>query len=546
MGGLSMHKRLWQSPEQLENLLYELVGWDSHTLSEGERTFPEKLERKLLHLDYFYTKPELISLQPVDFGRKLLTALYKHPEAVKTIVLLSHYDTVETKEYGTLEPLAVDPEALTARLFEEVHTLPGAAREDLVSGQYVFGRGTMDMKAGLMLHMKLLEQAIEESWPLNLVLLTVPDEEVNSSGMRAAVPELLRLREEHSLSYSLFLNSEPSFTQEPGDETHYIYTGTMGKIMPAALFYGKETHVGEPLSGITANYMASFLTQAMEWNTSFREEHFNETTPLPVSLHQKDLKAEYSTQTPYRSIALYNVFLMRQNASDIMNLFEETAESAVNTCNASYRKLCEQEKIEGVGNIQTLRYEKLLIYAEQKLGSEKVEQLKNNVYTRHEWDDREKSFGLADELMIHCPELAPAVVLLYAPPYYPAVNTSEDPVAKDLIHQAQNIAHSQQIDLKHAHYFNGICDLSYVQYTDDGTEFETYKKNTPVWGSTYTIPFDEMKMLQAPVLNIGPFGKDPHQRMERLHIHNAFVHTPAMLERVLKRLFEPLYETQSE
>ncbi len=43
----------------------------------------------------------------------------------------------------------------------------------------------------------------------------------------------------------MFLNSEPSFSQKAADEKHYIYSGTIEKIMPAALFYGKETHFVE-------------------------------------------------------------------------------------------------------------------------------------------------------------------------------------------------------------------------------------------------------------------------------------------------------------
>ncbi|MBO1915126.1 hypothetical protein J4G37_61160, partial [Microvirga sp. 3-52] len=96
-----------------------------------------------------------------------------------------------------------------------------------------------------------LELATTEKWPINLILLTVPDEEVNSSGMRAAVSGLIDIREEYGLEYELFLNSEPSFSQRPQDENYYIYSGTIGKIMPSALFYGRETHAGEPLNGIT-------------------------------------------------------------------------------------------------------------------------------------------------------------------------------------------------------------------------------------------------------------------------------------------------------
>ncbi|MGJ9382708.1 M20/M25/M40 family metallo-hydrolase [Salipaludibacillus sp. CF4.18] len=531
-----MAKMLWNTPEDLRKLLCELVSWESRTFTPGEREFPIKLQEKIKKLSYFKNNPHQISLHDVDFGRKLLTALYKHPKAVKTVVLISHFDTVQTEEYGELEPFAFHPEELTLKLHDRKHTLPESARIDLESGDYLFGRGTMDMKMGLATHMTLIEQASIEEWPINLLLLTVPDEEVNSAGMRIAIPELLHLQEEHDLEYSLFLNSEPSFTQHPGDETHYIYTGTMGKIMPAALFFGKETHVGEPLSGMTANYIASFMTQQMEWNAMFREHDLGETSPLPVSLHQKDLKLEYSTQTPYRASALYNVFLMKRNADEIFDLFEEAALDAASKCNISYQEICRRENISGVGEVRVIRYEELLKHANHKFGEATVEKLIEAFTDNTLLDDREKSLGIADELMIQCPELAPAMVILFAPPYYPAVNSSEDSGIADAVKVIKATAASHHANLGHIHYFNGICDLSYLRYTDSGGELATYKENTPVWGTTYSIPFEEMKQLQAPVLNVGPFGKDPHQRTERLHRKSAFVHTPSILKELLKSM----------
>src|SRR5699024_11558936 len=80
------------------------------------------------------------------------------------------------------------------------------------------------------------------------------------------------IKKKHSLDISLFLNSEPSFTQRPEDPNYYIYSGSIGKIMPSALFYGIETHAGEPLRGLNAYYMASFLNRQMEFTDTFSEE----------------------------------------------------------------------------------------------------------------------------------------------------------------------------------------------------------------------------------------------------------------------------------
>ncbi|AUS85690.1 amino acid degradation protein [Lysinibacillus sp. YS11] len=534
-----MNTFMWDTPEKLRALLCELVSWESRTLTEGENKFAFRLKDKLLTLPYFEKHPDLIELHDAGLGRNAVTAFYKHPTATETVVLISHFDTVHTEEYGELEPLAFSPEELTKKLMEPKYLkdLPEAARIDLASGNYLFGRGTMDMKMGLALHMQLIEKASFEQWPINLILTTVPDEEVNSAGMRAAVVELVRLREQHGLTYKLFLNSEPSFSQGPSDTNEYIYSGTIGKIMPAALFYGKETHVGEPLKGMTAPFIASYMTQHMEWNPLFRETDLGESTPLPVSLQLKDLKMEYSTQTPYRAAALYNVFLLKRTAAEVMAIFEEVALQAMAACNAHYQDICTRENVQGVGKVKVLRYEALLEHAIHKLGAEEVQAIKHQVQQHPAWDDREKSIRIVDQLMIRCQELAPATVLLYAPPYYPAINSSNHPLVKQSIELMKQTAQTFDIEVEQIHYFNGICDLSYVNYSDASNEWLAFERNTPVWGDTYHIPFKEMAALQGPVLNVGPFGKDAHQKTERLHVDSAFKEMPVMIDTLIKSLF---------
>jgi len=526
---------MWSTPESLRSLLCEVVSWKSMTLSDGEREFPYKIQSKLQDIPYFKEHSELIELTDADHGRKFLTAFYKHPQATETVVLISHFDTVNTEEYGDLEALAFEPEMLTKALHDRKDELPDDARIDLESGNYLFGRGTMDMKMGLVLHMSLIEKASQEQWPINLILLTVPDEEVNSSGMRAAVSKLNDLRDQHSLTYKLFLNSEPIFAQQPGDENYYLYTGSIGKIMPSALFYGMETHVGEPLSGITANYIASYLTQRMEFNPLFQETVLGETTPLPVTIQQNDLKMEYSAQTSYRATALYNVFVMKRTAAEVMELFKQVANEAADDCNANYQRICSREGVDPVGEIRVLKYEELLKHAVDKFGSDYVETVKTTVRDHMEWDDRERSFRIVDTLMIQCQELAPAMVLLYAPPYYPAVNSSEDPLVEECVEFVKQFGTSEfNLSIERIHYFNGISDLSYVNYEDNAGGWQVFEANTPVWGDTYSIPFAGMQELNAPVLNVGPFGKDAHKKTERLHIQSAFVELPKLLENMVQ------------
>ena len=96
------------------------------------------------------------------------------------------------------------------------------------------------MKMGLALHMSIIEKASIEQWPINLLLLTVPDEEVNSAGMRAAVKELVTLRDKYDLSYKMFFNSEPSFSQKPGDDRSLYLFWNVGENHAGCSFLWKR------------------------------------------------------------------------------------------------------------------------------------------------------------------------------------------------------------------------------------------------------------------------------------------------------------------
>lgn len=528
----------WNTPEDLQDLLCEVVSWHSRTGTQGEIDFSHKIKNKLLELDYFQKNSSHIHFHDAGKDRNAVTALYKSGETKKTIVLISHFDTVHTEEFGTLGELAFQPKELTEALKEKVDELPFDAQEDLKSGDFLFGRGTMDMKMGLVLHLHLLELASIEKWPINLMLLTVPDEEVGSAGMRAAVDGLIRLREMYELEYELFLNSEPSFSQKPQDENYYIYSGTIGKIMPSALFYGRETHAGEPLNGMTGHYMASYFTKEMEFNADFVEEVYDEKTPLPICLKNYDLKRDYSTQTSHHTAALYNVFLMQNNATEIMDIFKNVALRSMEACQKDYEAICERENVKPLGKIKVLEYAELLSYAKEKLGTEVVEEIKSDVMNDSQLDEREMSIQICDQLMLHCQELAPATIIFFAPPYYPAINSTEDLLVQELIELTQRtLLEEFNVEAKQVHYFNGISDLSYVNYDKHDSGWKAYMNNTPVWGDVYSIPFEGMQKLQAPVLNIGPFGKDAHKLTERLHKKSAFVYTPYVLQKVIEKLY---------
>jgi arginine utilization protein RocB len=528
------HRR-WNTPERLQELLCTLVGWRSVTGSDGEARFAGLLADEIRSSPSLSERPDAVALGPIDHGRAYVTALHRAPGVQDTVVLISHFDTVDTQDFGVHEPHAFDPVALTAAYAADPSSLDADAAADAASDEWLFGRGAMDMKAGLALHMALLEQAAHEQWPINLVLLAVPDEEVNSTGMRAAVDGLRDLARAHDLEYVLFLNGEPSFPARPGDDTRYLYTGSIGKIMPSVLCFGRETHAGTPMSGLTSSFIASYVTQAMEFSDAFRETVHGETTPVPVTLDQHDRRDGYSTQTPFRTSALYNVFVMEQTADDVMDRFERVVGAAAERCMRDYRAACERDGVAPIGELRVLRYADLHAHALGALGQATLDERCAAAIADGDDDLREQSLRIVDSLLSACPELTPAIVVLFAPPYYPAVNSTDDDLVRASVERVQRQSTERfGVDLARSHFFNGISDLSYVSYRGDASSSRTYERNTPGFGETYAIPFDAMAELDAPVLNVGPFGKDPHQRTERLHVRSAFVELPELLADLIR------------
>ena len=180
-------------------ILLDLVKCPSVSPGSGEVKLAQLLHDKLARLPYFRSFPahlQLVALEGDPLGRSVVLALARaQPATPRTIILTGHFDVVETKEARALADLAFDPEGYTAKLSSM--KLPDDAKKDLESGNYLFGRGVMDMKTGLALQMALLAElsAEPEKMPCNLIFLAVCDEENNSAGMRAAIKRLASLRE---------------------------------------------------------------------------------------------------------------------------------------------------------------------------------------------------------------------------------------------------------------------------------------------------------------------------------------------------------------
>ncbi|NHM31909.1 M20/M25/M40 family metallo-hydrolase [Neobacillus terrae] len=529
----------WETPQQMKDLLNDLVKIPSITGSEQEVRFGHEVYGMLQELPYFREFPEQLKLHATNDNRNILSALVKKEGCRDTVILLSHFDVVAIEDYGAWKDLAFNPDELTASFYTESRQFPEEIQKDLKSGEWLFGRGTMDMKCGLALHMSLLEKAAAGHFNGNVLLLTVCDEEANSVGMRTAIPIVNELTKQYKLNYRLCINSEPMFSSYPGDENKYIYSGSLGKLLPGFYCMGKETHVGEPFEGLNSNYLTSMITCDMELNTDFCENVDGERTPPPTNLLQKDLKKEYSVQIPDRSVTLFNLYLIKKSLSQVQNELMGIAEKAARKIEkkvTKQREIFSYQQSKGM-DIQVLSFESLLEYAEEKLGQEKINELFAWVLSNpNRGDDREQTISLIDTLALYCKELAPMIVPFIAPPFYPPVNSSED--TKEWIPELIQYARkTHNLDLKHQNFFPGLCDLSYVTASPI-QDIQEITSNMPLWNKGYYIPMDILAEMHIPVINIGPYGKDAHKMTERLHLHYAFKYTKEMLEWMVTKVFE--------
>ncbi|WP_226034609.1 M20/M25/M40 family metallo-hydrolase [Aquibacillus saliphilus] len=535
----------WQSKQQLTDLVCSLVNYPSITGSDEEIALAEYLYYLLVDQDYYQQNSGHLQLHPLKDGRQLLTALVKQDDCQDTIILLSHFDVVSIDDYGSLKNLAFHPLELTSEMNKRKSDLPNLVQQDLENGEWLFGRGTMDMKAGLSVHLSMLEKAMAGEFKGNILLLSVPDEEVNSEGMLTALPVLEHLKEQYNLTYRACLNGEPMFSKYPGDKNNYLYTGSIGKVLPGFFCYGKETHVGEPFAGLNANLMTSFISQKLELSEDFVEKVGDEVTPPPVSLMQRDLKESYSVQTPTTAISMYNVLYLKQSIDTINEKLLSAAKQASQSIEKHF-----SEKVDKYAkftdkftkpdlNVNVFMYKELFDIALKRFGRHEVERRQNLLISQRDKGDRDFSTLLVQDLAALCKDLAPMIVLFYSPPFYPSVTSHQDPYIKNVVEQVQKAAISKfDLAIEEVEYFPGLSDLSYIGPVSSNDSLTSLLENLPLQNNGFELSEDVMESVSMPIINIGPMGKDPHQWTERLELTYSFEYLPILLTDAIHSLLE--------
>jgi arginine utilization protein RocB len=235
--------------QSMLDLTKELVAIPSVNGTAGERAIIDHIERRLREIPYFAAHPEYVILQEMGDAenRANVFAIVKGEKRPcrDTVILHGHIDTVGTEDYAGIEEYAFDCDALPEKI--RALTDDEDVLADIDSGEWLFGRGTGDMKAGVALIFCIAKYYAEHPGKLegNLILMANPVEENQHTGIMHSLKVLKELIDKEGFRYVMAINTDMSTPLYPGDQTRYFHAGSVGKLLPCFYILGKPTHVSQ-------------------------------------------------------------------------------------------------------------------------------------------------------------------------------------------------------------------------------------------------------------------------------------------------------------
>lgn len=132
----------------------------------------------------------------------------------------------------------------------------------------------------------------------------------------------------------------------------------------------------------------------------------------------------------------------------------------------------------------------------------------------------------------------PTVVLGFASTPYLATQLGDDPAARRLARAAELAA--RRIGERHGttialpRYFQGVSDMSFLGQADE-SGVPIIAENTPAWGAGLHWPAGKA-FAGIPIVNAGPWGRDYHTVLERLHVPYAFTVLPDLIGEIVSEV----------
>lgn len=532
--------------QRIELLTRELVATKSVNGTNGEVDLVEKLERILRTFTVFKKHPEWVWTQKIEgdvLGRKNIFAFLGKAGTQKTVLYHSHFDTVGLEDFGSIKGKALDPDYL-----EQYFSSYDSDREiqnDANTGDWLFGRGALDMKSGDAVNISNLLYFSEhpELQTGNLLFMGNCVEENDHSGVIAALDELKRLQEEWKLQYSVAINTDFISPKYAGDTQKYIYYGAAGKTLTCFYIKGIETHVGNTYAGIDSTLIASRINLLINNNPDFVEDIPGEEILPSSCLMLRDQKDFYNVQTAKVTEMYFNTFTYKKPVFEII----EQLKTAVK---ADCKKLVEEAERRENEFLSKLNFpkvdneRKLNVYSFEEyldhlgdLGIDYQSLIESFINNNSELDKRSAGFKLIDFLDQQVNDNEAKVVLFLAPPFCPHNSISQDSkVYQDLSGVLRES--DEKINFTMKQFFPYLSDSSYLMIDETQQEIEKMKSNFPLVEQLYPLPYDKMRELNIPAVDIGVYGKGAHTWKERVYKPYSFGVLPKLIRNYTQKIWE--------
>ncbi|MDL2274292.1 M20/M25/M40 family metallo-hydrolase, partial [Oscillospiraceae bacterium OttesenSCG-928-G22] len=506
-------------------------------------------------IPYFKDHPELCGFYDIPgdhLNRKVPFGLLRG-NGNDTVVLIHHSDVVDTLNYLELQPLATNSEALDEALRSGQLNMDDDSKADLLSGEWIFGRGVADMKGGGADQMALFEEyATRKEFNGNLLILPVADEESYSTGMRGAVLLMTELKKKYGLNYITLIDSEPDSRKINDRPT--ITDGSVGKILPIVYVQGVPAHVGYLFDGFNPATLLSEIVVRTDANMEFSEKSGNSVASPPSWLYVKDQKYLYDVTLPAAAMGCISILSLDRSPVELFALLKKICADAMDDViskrNSSFQKYTEMHGTPVTSLLYktcVMEYGDVYEEAKRDSGDEFVKAITELIRQVGDEVKADKlSFAdaaskIIEKTLSFRKDRSPVVVLALIPPYYPCVNNKMvpdrmPPLTKALNEMQAYAAKNYGGEYGVVNYISGISDLSYGMFTASDENIDFIGNNMLFWKDLYYVPLAEIRDNTMPVINIGPYGKDFHKFTERVYKDDLYYRVPVLLDIVISDL----------
>jgi arginine utilization protein RocB len=546
---------MYSGMNEIKETMIDLVKRKSVVKTEGEKDLAIYIYDYLKSLPYFQDRLEqvrLVKTHEENQERYSCVALVQgHSNKNDTVILMGHIDTVGIDDFGKDQDMAFDPEKWVERI-KSMDGIPTEVKEAADSGEWLFGRGTVDMKVGVATVLHLTKYFSEHPDQLdgNILFVAECDEEDSSYGIISSVYEMNHMAEEYNLSYVGAINTDYTTARHDRDENRYVYLGTVGKLLPSFLIAGLETHVGEAFSGFDPNLVMSELTRELDYNTDLCDEWEGETTVPPVSLKLQDMKPYYDVQTPLTSFSYFNFLVHSWSPEEVLKKLKTHGEIAFSRAISTYQGRLNSYNEKAGFSLKSPGFKpRVYDYGEyyNQMATKHGDPFKKSMndfmekLNKEDLDIRFYCCKIVEEVHKWDDEKQPVMIVFYSSLYSPRIlldkNKERDQrVIKAVDLAVQKVQPEYERPIKLRKFYPYISDMSFVSLSDQDEEIEIYKKNMPAWGKHFFVPFDEIRKLDVPVINIGPYGFDAHKKWERVEIDYSLNIAPKIIFETVQNL----------